>query len=90
MGSLGGVSDEDVAAITHANAMRHFRFDPFSVRPADECTVGALRAGARDVDVTPRPAAHTNGRRGSATTDGALPAKQVKVSDLTGRRGLDR
>jgi hypothetical protein len=40
--------------ITHENAMRHFRFDPFRHRDRETCTVGALRAGAADVDVTPR------------------------------------
>jgi predicted TIM-barrel fold metal-dependent hydrolase len=53
-----GPSPEVIAKITHQNAMRHFRFDPFSVRPKDASTVGALRAAAADVDVTPRsPAA---------------------------------
>ena len=41
--------------VTHRNAMRHFRFDPFAHRPKEQCTVGALRAQAVDVDVTPRP-----------------------------------
>jgi predicted TIM-barrel fold metal-dependent hydrolase len=87
MRSLGGVSDADIAAITHENAMRHFRFDPFSVRSKEMCNVGALRAGARDVDVASRPAVHANGRE---KPDGPQPAKKVKVADLTGRRGLDR
>jgi hypothetical protein len=34
--------------------MRHFRFDPFAVRPREQCTVGALRAEAKDVDVSLR------------------------------------
>ncbi len=51
-------SAEVIAKITYQNAMRHFRFDPFAVRPREQCTVGALRAQAADVDVTPRsPAA---------------------------------
>jgi predicted TIM-barrel fold metal-dependent hydrolase len=78
MQSLVGVSDEEVDAITHRNAMRHFRFDPFSVRPREQCTVGALRAGAGDVDVTTK------------TSDGRRSSKLVMASDLTGRRGLDR
>jgi hypothetical protein len=32
--------------------MRNFHFDPFSVIPREECTVGALRAQATDVDTT--------------------------------------
>jgi predicted TIM-barrel fold metal-dependent hydrolase len=39
-----------VDKITHDNAMRHFQFDPFAVRPRDTCTVAALRAEAADVD----------------------------------------
>jgi predicted TIM-barrel fold metal-dependent hydrolase len=53
MKSLDGVSDSDIDAMTHGNAMRHFRFDPFAVRPREECTVGALRATATDVDIAP-------------------------------------
>ena len=49
-----GVPDDEIDAITHGNAMRHFRFDPFSHRPRDESTVGALRARATDVDIAPR------------------------------------
>jgi hypothetical protein len=49
-----GVPDDEIRAITHENAMRHFRFDPFATRTRDECTVGVLRAGAADVDVTQR------------------------------------
>ena len=49
---LDGVSDEDIDKMTHLNAMKHFRFDPFSVRPREKCTVGALRAEASDVDVS--------------------------------------
>jgi predicted TIM-barrel fold metal-dependent hydrolase len=49
-----GVPDDEIDAITHGNALRHFRFDPFAQRPRGECTVGALRAQAADVDITPR------------------------------------
>jgi predicted TIM-barrel fold metal-dependent hydrolase len=52
--SLDGVSDDDIDAITHRNAMRHYRYDPFARWPREQCTVGALRARAADVDVTPR------------------------------------
>ena len=30
--------------------MRHYQFDPFAIRPREQCTVGALRAEATDVD----------------------------------------
>jgi hypothetical protein len=49
-----GVPDDEINAITHENAIRHYRFDPFATRPREECTVGARRARAADVDVTPR------------------------------------
>jgi predicted TIM-barrel fold metal-dependent hydrolase len=45
---------QQVAKITHLNAMHHFRFDPFAVRPREHCTVGALRAEAADVDTVTR------------------------------------
>jgi hypothetical protein len=49
-----GVADEAVRKITHENAMRHFQFDPFSVRPRERCTAAALRAEAGDVDTVTR------------------------------------
>jgi len=52
---LAGVPDADVDKITHANAMRLFRYDPFAVRPREQCTVRALRAEAADVDTSLRP-----------------------------------
>jgi hypothetical protein len=55
--SIAGVDDTTIDKITHENAIRHFRFDPFAHRPREECTVGALRAQASDVDVTPRSVA---------------------------------
>ncbi len=48
------LDDDTVARITHANAMRHYRFDPFAIRPREQCTVAALRAEATDVDTTTR------------------------------------
>ncbi|MEY2477225.1 MAG: hypothetical protein QOG87_2540 [Actinomycetota bacterium] len=52
--SLTGVPDDHINKMTHENAMRHFQFDPFAVRPREQCTVGALRAEAKDVDVSLR------------------------------------
>ncbi len=49
---LADVDDEDIDKITHANAMRHFHYDPFAVRPREKCTVGALRAEATTVDTS--------------------------------------
>ena len=45
------VSDADVNKITHENAMRWYRFDPFAHRPREQCTVRALRAEVPGHDV---------------------------------------
>jgi tryptophan-rich sensory protein len=50
---LAGLADNDIARITHLNAMRNFSYDPFAHVPRDRATVGALRGQAGDVDVTP-------------------------------------
>jgi predicted TIM-barrel fold metal-dependent hydrolase len=49
-----GVPDDLVRKITHENAMRHFSFDPFAVRPKERCTAAALRSEATDVDTVTR------------------------------------
>jgi hypothetical protein len=52
--SIDGIDRSVIDQITHLNAMRHFRFDPFvDGRTREQSTVGALRAGATDVDVSP-------------------------------------
>lgn len=48
---LDGLPADDVAKITHQNAMRVFQYDPFAHIPADKATVGALRSQATDVDL---------------------------------------
>jgi hypothetical protein len=48
---LQGLPEDDVARITHRNAMRVFSFDPFSHISPDDATVGALRGRATDVDL---------------------------------------
>jgi hypothetical protein len=52
MRSLGDVPDDEIDKITHLNAMRHFRYDPFARIPREEATVGALRAQAHDWDIS--------------------------------------
>lgn len=47
---LGGLPEQDIAKITHLNAIRNFNYDPFAHIPREQCTVGALRARATDVD----------------------------------------
>ncbi len=49
-----GCSDEEIAKITWGNACRFYDWDPFAQTPAEQATVGALRALATDVDVTRR------------------------------------
>jgi hypothetical protein len=51
---FASLSDEQINKITHENAMRHFSFDPFAVRPREEATVRSLRAEAQDVDTVTR------------------------------------
>lgn len=48
---LDGLPADDIARITHLNAMRVFQYDPFVHIPADKATVGALRSQATDVDL---------------------------------------
>jgi predicted TIM-barrel fold metal-dependent hydrolase len=52
--SFDGVPDDEVRKITHENALRFFRVDPFRHRPKEKCTAGALRAESPDVDLSVR------------------------------------
>ena len=54
MKTSGDLADDEINKMTHENAMRDFQFDPFAHRPKEQCTVGALRAEAADVDVVTR------------------------------------
>jgi hypothetical protein len=49
---IEGLDRATVNKITHENAMRHYRFDPFATRPKEQCTVAALRAEAKGHDVS--------------------------------------
>jgi len=55
--SLEGVSAEDIAKITHENALRVFSFNAFRHVSKDEATVAALRAQAADIDLGYRSSA---------------------------------
>ncbi|HEY1635745.1 MAG TPA: amidohydrolase family protein [Acidimicrobiales bacterium] len=46
MKQLAGVPDDEINMITYQNAMKVFNYDPFTHRPRERCTVGALRAEA--------------------------------------------
>ncbi|MCU0267222.1 MAG: amidohydrolase [Acidimicrobiales bacterium] len=69
---LAGVPDDEVDKITHLNAMRLFDYDPFSTRPREQCTVGALRAEAAGHDVTIRS---TGQKMSGAKTVAEIQAK---------------
>jgi len=77
MKSLDGVPDDEIDKMTHLNAMRHYQFDPFSVIPREECTVGALRARAADVDTGFHEVRKT--RREQGTTASML--RDLKADD---------
>ena len=48
---LEGLPPDDVAKITHRNAMRIFSFDPFTEVGEEEATARALRSLSADVDL---------------------------------------
>jgi predicted TIM-barrel fold metal-dependent hydrolase len=49
-----GVDRETVDRVTHRNAMQHYGFDPFAIRPREQCTASVLRSEASDVDTVTR------------------------------------
>ncbi len=53
--TLDGLTDTQIDKVTHRNAMRMLRFDPFRHHTREELSVGALRAraAADNVDTTP-------------------------------------
>jgi predicted TIM-barrel fold metal-dependent hydrolase len=51
MAARYNVPDADLNKITHENAMRWYRFDPFAHRARERCTVGALRKEVEGHDV---------------------------------------
>ena len=59
---FAALDDEQVAKITHLNAMRHYRFDPFTDRPPEAGTVGALRAEVGAVDTVTHVGRRADGR----------------------------
>jgi predicted TIM-barrel fold metal-dependent hydrolase len=54
MAAASDVPDDELNKMTHENAMRWYHFDPFSVRPKEQCTVKALRALSPGHDVSIR------------------------------------
>jgi hypothetical protein len=74
MKQMDGVDRRDIDRISHENAIRHFHYDPFSVIPKEEATVGALRRKAAGHDVSIR----ARGKRQSAG---------ILATDLAARAG---
>jgi hypothetical protein len=72
--SLDGVSDEDINKMTHENAIRDFRFDPFAYRPKEKCTAAALRAESPDVDIA---LTSTGGKPPREEGEGIITTKDV-------------
>jgi hypothetical protein len=72
---LDGVSDDEINKITHENAIRIFRFEPYAGRPPERCTVGALRAEATDVDT-----------RNVSRAERGLPERHLEAIDILGRK----
>ena len=66
-----------MAKVTHENALRFFRFDPFATYRREELTVGALRARAQaaGVDTTPRSF-------GGAKPRGKSPDVRITSGDI--------
>jgi len=79
VGSLDGLSADEVAKVTHRNVMHHYQFDPFSIRPQGRCTVGALRAEANDVDTSYQPAVKRQARQGASDLAAIIGRQQATV-----------
>ncbi len=69
---LARCSDEEIAKITHGNAARWLRFDPFQHVTREEATVGALRARARSNDVDLRIRSKADYRKSYELTYGSI------------------
>jgi predicted TIM-barrel fold metal-dependent hydrolase len=65
-----GCTDEEINKISYQNVARFFDFDPFAVINKDQAAVGALRALARDVDVSETPRAEYRRRYEVAASPG--------------------
>src|SRR4051794_11117205 len=69
------VPDGDVDKMSHENAMRWYRFDPYSRRSRESCTVGALRTEVKGHDVSVR--SFDTGRRERSKPDLGEMAKRA-------------
>ncbi len=83
MEQFEGVPDAEIRQITHENAMRHFRYDPFCHVPKDQATVGALRAQARDVDLSLKSHGGLRPNQGGGIVTAGQVAKQLVTAMTT-------
>ncbi|MEY2417798.1 MAG: hypothetical protein QOG90_478 [Actinomycetota bacterium] len=79
---LDGLPDDEINKITHLNAMNHFKFDAFTHIPREQCTVGALRAQATDVDTTPKSYG-----TGAFKKDGGIVTAMTLAERIAARSG---
>jgi len=88
---LATLGSEDLAAITHRNAMRFFGFDPFAHRAPADCTVAALRAEVpgRDLGPTPLRAPFVPPASPLTLTDLLLRAEHPLLDRQAESEGLD-
>jgi hypothetical protein len=71
--SLADVPADEVDRMTHRNAMELFRLDAFAHRPRERCSVGALRAEAKGVDLSP----HSSGGKRPAAPGQIVTAQHI-------------
>ena len=83
MEQFEGVPDAEIHQITHENAMRHFRYDPFRHIPKERATVGALRAQATDVDLSLKSQGGLAPSEGGGIVTAGQVAKQLATAMLT-------
>jgi len=65
---LTELDDPTIDKLTHLNAMRLFKFDPFAHRPREQSTVGALRAEATAKGVSTEPLSIDRRNRAAASS----------------------
>ena len=80
MGEPVDVPDDEINLMTHENAMRHFRFDPFRHIRKERATVAALRAQARDVDLSLKSHGGLRAREGEGIVTAGQVARQLATA----------
>ena len=83
MEQFEGVPDAEIHQITHENAMRHFRYDPFRHIPKERATVGALRAQATAVDLSSKSQGGLAPSEGGGIVTAGQVAKQLATAMMT-------